>query len=68
MSETTEIKVQGMTCKHCVAAVEKALAATPGVEEVVEVSLESGLARVRGDAAPETLIAAVLEAGYQACA
>ena len=55
-----------MTCKHCVAAVAKALAAVPGVEEVVEVSLDPGRATVRGSAAEDALIQAVEDAGYRA--
>jgi copper chaperone len=66
MSETIQLKVEGMTCMHCVAAVRKALAAVDGVEEVVDVSLEPGSATVRGNARAEALIAAVKEAGYTA--
>ncbi len=66
MRETIRIKVSGMTCMHCVAAVEKALAAVEGVEEVLEVTLEPGSAAVRGDASADALIAAVTAAGYQA--
>jgi len=66
MSETIQLKVEGMTCMHCVAAVRKALAAVGGVEEVVDVSLEAGSATVRGDAGVEGLIAAVKQAGYTA--
>jgi copper chaperone len=66
MSDTIHLKVDGMTCMHCVSAVRKALAAVAGVEEVVEVSLETGSATVRGNADTDALIAAVKEAGYQA--
>jgi copper chaperone len=66
MSDTIRLTINGMTCKHCVAAVEKALAAVNGVEQVVEVSLEAGSATVTGTASTEALIAAVREAGYQA--
>lgn len=55
-----------MTCMHCVAAVEKALTAVNGVDEVVEVVLEPGSATVTGDASADVLIAAVKEAGYDA--
>ena len=34
------LKVEGMTCGHCEKAVEKALAAVPGVQRVVGVSRE----------------------------
>lgn len=66
MSETTRLKIQGMTCMHCVAAVKKALAGVDGVDEVVDVSLENGSAEVRGQADTEALIAAVKASGYQA--
>jgi copper chaperone len=37
----TTIKVNGMTCNHCVMAVTKALSAVDGVKDV-KVSLEKG--------------------------
>ena len=66
MSELIKLEVRGMTCQHCVAAVKKALAAVPGVEEVVEVVLQPGSATIRGSATPEALINAVKQAGYDA--
>lgn len=66
MSDTIQLKVEGMTCMHCVAAVRKALAAVDGVEEVVDVSLDAGSATVRGNARSDELIAAVKQAGYTA--
>jgi copper chaperone CopZ len=66
MSETIQLKVEGMTCMHCVAAVRKTLAAVDGVKEVVDVSLEAGSATVRGNARSDELIAAVKQAGYTA--
>jgi copper chaperone len=62
----TELKIEGMTCNHCVMAVREALAAVPGVSRVVEVSLEGKSARVAGDASAAALVAAVQQAGYQA--
>ena len=59
------VKVEGMMCQHCVAHVEKALRAVPGVE-AVEVSLENKKATVTGDAADQALLDAVTDAGYQA--
>jgi len=61
-----ELKVEGMTCNHCVMAVKKALSKVSGVDEVVEVSLERGEARVRGQADVAQLIAAIEEEGYRA--
>jgi len=61
----TTIKVTGMTCGHCVAAVTKALQNVPGVEQA-EVSLEQKQARVTGHADTQALLAAVKEEGYEA--
>jgi copper chaperone len=66
MSDTIQLTVNGMTCMHCVAAVEKALAAVEGVDEVIQVTLEPGGAAVRGHASTQALIAAIKEAGYEA--
>jgi copper chaperone len=60
-----ELKIEGMSCDHCVRAVTKALTKVPGVTRVVEVSLERGEATVDGEAAFEQLAAAVREEGYQ---
>ncbi|SDE80917.1 copper chaperone [Thermus arciformis] len=59
------LKVEGMTCNHCVMAVAKALKKVPGVEKV-EVSLEKGEALVEGAADPKALVQAVEEEGYKA--
>jgi copper chaperone len=60
-----KLKVEGMTCNHCVMAVKKALSRVPGVERA-EVSLERGEALVEGKADPKALIQAVEEEGYRA--
>jgi copper chaperone len=61
-----KLKVTGMSCGHCANAVTKALAAVPGVERVVEVSVPRGEAVYEGHAGAEALVEAVREAGYQA--
>ena len=61
----TELKIDGMTCGHCVAGVKKALEALPGVESA-DVSLAEGRAVVRGTAPVAELVAAVEEEGYTA--
>jgi copper ion binding protein len=61
----TTLKVTGMTCGHCVAAVTKALEAIPGVEKA-DVSLEKAQAVVSGEADPQAMIDAVKEEGYEA--
>jgi Cu+-exporting ATPase len=62
--ERYRLAVMGMRCGHCVAAVEKAVAALPGVESV-DVSLESSSAEVVGGL-PHQAIEAIKEAGYEA--
>ncbi len=56
------IAVEGMSCQHCVAKVEQALRAVPGVTAVT-VSLERGLAEVVGGR-PHQAVQAVESAGY----
>jgi mercuric reductase len=67
MRELT-FEVHGMTCDHCEVTVGRALRSVPGVADVLEVSHESGLARV---AATDQVKAAAIEdavtrAGYPA--
>lgn len=61
----TTLSISGMTCGHCVAAVTKALRNVPGVQEA-NVTLEPQQAVVTGSAAPEALVAAVQDEGYEA--
>jgi copper ion binding protein len=65
MSETTLLKVEGMSCQHCVAAVTDALSALPGVEKA-ETDLKKGEAKVRHSAEVtlQSLKDAVVEAGF----
>lgn len=66
--KTTRLQIQGMTCGHCVEAVEKALGNQPGVRTAT-VHLENGAAEVQYDekaVGPEQLVAAVEEEGYPA--
>lgn len=66
MSEhTTDLKVEGMSCNHCVAAVKGALEKVPGVERAL-VDLGTGTAKVFGDADAAALVAAVADEGYRA--
>ncbi len=61
-----ELKVEGMSCMHCIKAVTEALSQVPGVTAVQDVSLETGAATVEGSPSPDALVAAVKDAGYQA--
>jgi Cu+-exporting ATPase len=59
------LSIGGMSCAGCVATVEKALQAVPGVEEAT-VSFAEHTALVSGAVDVATLIKAVVDAGYEA--
>lgn len=59
------LPVEGMTCASCVARVEKALAAVPGVDEAtVNIATEVATVRAGNGVALDTLRSAVERAGY----
>ena len=61
------LKIQGMTCNHCVMRVAKALKAVPGVQDA-QVDLQKAEAAVTYDDAKvslDKLSVAVVEAGYK---
>lgn len=65
---TTTIKVQGMTCNHCVMRVAKALKALPGVQDA-QVDLNKAQAVITYEdskVSPEKFSSAIVEAGYKA--
>jgi copper chaperone CopZ len=61
---TFELKIEGMTCGHCVRAVEEALSEVPGVESA---TVEIGSARVEADdsVTRDALVRAVEEEEYR---
>ena len=59
-SEQIELRIGGMTCPHCPPAIEKAIAAVPGVTSA-RVNLASNTARIRYERA-RTKLAEVLQA------
>ena len=62
-----ELKVEGMTCDHCVHAVTRAVKSVdPGAD--VRVDLQAGTVRVEGRGPAEVLSRAIREAGYSASA
>ena len=66
--QTTQIKVEGMTCGGCVASVKRARQQIEGVQQV-DVSLEQAQARVEYDPArvnESALRAAIEDAGFDA--
>lgn len=66
--KTMDLKIEGMSCGHCVMAVKKELSRLTGV--IVE-SVEVGKARVQIDetaVSPDRVSKAVEEAGYRVVA
>jgi Cu+-exporting ATPase len=65
MSVIKTIKIEGMSCSHCSAAVEKALSSLPGVSATVD--LDAGTATVVAvrDVSDEELRKAVEEEDYE---
>ncbi len=62
-----EFQIQGMSCASCVARVEKALAAVPGVQSAsVNLATEKASVQAHAGASAEALKAAVEKAGYAA--
>lgn len=60
-----ELQIEGMTCASCVARVEKALKAVPGVTSAA-VNLATERASITGSADLAAVTRAVVEAGYEA--
>ncbi len=59
-----KLKVEGMSCQHCVMAVSNALFGVDGVENV-QIRLDSKAVDVTGtELAEETIKEAIYEAGY----
>jgi copper chaperone len=66
MSDTSVFRVPGMSCAHCIEAVEGELSAVAGVESA-SADLETKLVTVHGSALDDaSLRAAIAEAGYEA--
>jgi copper chaperone len=66
--EVTTLKIEGMSCGHCVRRVTAVITAVPGTEVL---GVEVGTAAVRFDPAlttATTIAAALTEAGYPAVA
>jgi hypothetical protein len=59
-----EIKVNGMTCHHCAANAQKAIASVEGVTQV-SVSLEEGMAYIEGDFNTNDIRKAVESIGFE---
>ena len=59
-----KLKVSGMTCGHCVAAVTRAVEAVPGAQGVT-VDLQAGGVTVTGSPDPGAVRQAIVEEGYE---
>lgn len=66
MKTIKTLKIEGMSCEHCVRRVSDALSAASGVISV-DVNLRKKTARIELDSpvADEILIAVVTDAGYK---
>ncbi len=56
-------RIGGMMCAGCVAGVERALKALPGVESV-KVDLATGVATVTGDVTADAVVGAIENTGF----
>ena len=66
MSTSIILKIGGMHCEHCVAAVQAALEALPAVEKA-QVNLKKATARISitSEISPDVLRQTVEAAGYE---
>jgi copper chaperone len=66
MSQSIQLKIEGMTCDHCVRSVTYAVKDVPGVADA-KVSLETNSAVIEGDQIDvNRIIEAIEEEGYSA--
>ncbi len=59
------IKIEGMTCSHCQARVEKALNAIAGVNAKVNLKKKAAVVNLNTDISDSVFKDAVTEAGYE---
>ncbi|MFQ9511091.1 MAG: heavy-metal-associated domain-containing protein, partial [Lachnospiraceae bacterium] len=63
----TIVKVEGMSCNHCKASVEKALNSLNGVSEAkVDLKKKIAVVSLEGEVEDKALMEAVNNAGYEA--
>lgn len=60
-----QMKIEGMSCGHCSARVEKALNALDGVEAKVDLEAKTAEVTLSKEVSDEALIKAVVDAGYE---
>ena len=62
-----KFNVEGMMCQHCVAHVKKALESVEGVTSAdVDLEAKTAVAHLSADVADDVLVAAIVDAGYEA--
>ena len=61
-----KLKVDGMTCDHCVKTVTRAVAGAPGVDGVRSVSLKQGEVVLDGSPDLGAVLKALADEGYAA--
>ncbi|MDF2590391.1 MAG: Heavy metal transport/detoxification protein [Anaerocolumna sp.] len=59
------IKIEGMSCGHCQAKVEKVLNEINGVEAKVDLKKKSATVSLQSDVSDTTLKDVITEAGYE---
>lgn len=59
------IEINGMSCSHCQARVEKALNEIDGVEAKVDLKKNRAIVKLTKDVSDQILKDAVIEAGYE---
>ncbi|QHQ62631.1 heavy metal transporter [Anaerocolumna sedimenticola] len=59
------IKIEGMTCSHCQARVEKALNSITGVDAKVDLKKKAAVVSLDSDISDSVFKDAVSEAGYE---
>jgi copper chaperone len=65
MATQQRFRISGMTCPHCIQAVQDALQTLPGLEQL-SVTLAPAQAIVTGNVLPEAVVAAIAQEGYKA--
>ncbi len=60
-----KIAIEGMTCGHCSARVEKALNSIAGVKAEVDLASNTAKVSLSKDVTDEVLKSAIVDAGYQ---
>lgn len=68
MEKTTVLTVEGMSCGHCSARVEKALNAIAGVSATVDLQAKTATVTHPDAVGADALTAAVTDAGYSVTA